>query len=254
VLALKAVLARVQASKNGSDDGLIKCPPIEKLETSKQPIIETPGIFEMPTCFAQFLNKNSPDSKHDDALKVFEDFGNIGKRGYRNDAGTPPRPTKAARVHEPMTTSKKPYVNTMLSIIPLNPTSKKRKTQTLALRARLSKAKKDEKKAQGKPKAAKKDAKKQKKDGEDPKVPKDADKIIHKPQLCVSKGPNVRVELCAIGLDKKRVYVFGSTKNAYGENLEKHAEALKQFIEDSMDITKADVLTFLKTLQEKEPK
>ena len=202
--------------------------------------------------------------------KVFERFGSIGKRGHGNDtgtlprpkaarvhepmAGTPPRP-KAAKVHEPMTTSKKSSVDVMLSV-PLNPKGKNRKTQALALRTRLAKADKAKTKAQGKPKAAKKDAKKptDTKDNKDQKVPKDADKIIHKPQLCVSKGPNVRVELCATGLDKKRVYVFGATKNTYGENLKRHAEELKKFIEDSMDITKADVLNFLKTLQEKEPK
>ena len=78
-----------------------------------------------------------------------------------------------------------------------------------------------------------------------------ADVKLFRPKLHISAHANVRVELCAVDSEGKRVFIFGSTLSAYGETLVKDSQALSQFISEHEGISKDEALQFRDKLRSK---
>ena len=75
------------------------------------------------------------------------------------------------------------------------------------------------------------------------------DVVIHSPKLSIGASSNPRLELCAVDSNNNRVYIYGATKRAYGDDMEVHGHAIKKFIEDNEGVTKARVLAFKASLR-----
>jgi hypothetical protein len=124
-----------------------------------------------------------------------------------------------------------------LSPEPMIPTTKERKNKTLATRANLKSAS---------PAPASKPSEESNKGlgrsltGLDIK--------IHSPKLSVTPD---RLELCALDDANKRVFIYGATKKGYGEDMEEHGKAVKNFIEMTEGVTKGAALAFKNELRNK---
>ena len=72
-----------------------------------------------------------------------------------------------------------------------------------------------------------------------------------RPKLRISSHTNVRVELCAVDSEGKRVFIFGSTLFSHGETFIEDSQALKQFISKHEGISKQEALQFRDKLRSK---
>lgn len=77
------------------------------------------------------------------------------------------------------------------------------------------------------------------------------DVMLGRPRMSVSKGPDVRVELCCMGPSGGRIFVFGSTVSRYGAALVEHSQLLVQHIAAAEGgITKDGALRYLRSLKQ----
>ena len=183
----------------------------------------------IPTCFGKFLECTSPQGKND--RPQMPDVAPTSPED--NTHRTPPR------THKICVTS---------SITPLQPDTKKRKRATLAgdhntTHANAETVDKKPAIAHKKPACAKAKTHSKK------KTIKDADVKINSPSLCIGGGTNLRAELCAKNDKGERVYIFGTYESCYGSRLKTDCEAMKKYIEDTPNVTKADVLRFKDSLK-----
>ena len=81
-----------------------------------------------------------------------------------------------------------------------------------------------------------------------PAVKRDMDVIICRPRLSINSG---RLELCAQDDMNKRIFVYGTTKKAWGATMEADSEEVKRFIENTAGVTKAAALVVKEELRHK---